>query len=114
MKVSELNPRPVDRIRFDDWQQRIASPQEPGCYVIASFDDDILYIGQSVDIGKRMESHLTDNRKRKLTPDGVAYWLYYTIRQEGSDLNALERGWVLEYRGREGKLPPFNKIMPPV
>lgn len=114
MKVSELNPRPVDHIRFDGWQQHIASPQERGCYVIASFDDDILYIGQSVDIGKRMESHLTDDRKRKLTPDGVAYWLYYIVCPNDDDLNALERGWVLQYRGREGKLPPFNKIMPPV
>lgn len=114
MKVSELKPRPAERILFKSWQQRIAAPQQRGCYVIASVDEDILYIGQSEEISERMNDHLTNPRKRQLTSEGVAYWFYYTVCETGDDLNALERGWVLQYQGREGKKPPFNKVMPPV
>ena len=114
MKVGELNPAPAGRIRFNGWRQRAASPLSPGCYVIASFNDDILYIGQSARIGGRMRSHVTDSRKRQPTPIGTAYWLYYRACESGDELNALERGWVLQHKTREGgAMPPFNKIMPP-
>lgn len=114
MKVGELDPPPAGRIQFDGWQQRVAAPPESGCYVIAAFHDDILYIGQSVKIGARMKSHLEDGRKCRRAPAGVAYWLYYLVCESADELNALERGWVLQHMAREGgKLPPFNKIMPP-
>lgn len=114
MKVSELKPPPIERILFKRWQQRTTSPQTHGCYVIASIDEDILYIGQSVNIGDRMDDHLGDTPKNRMTSEGIAYWLYYVICESSGELNNLERGWVLQYRGREGKLPPLNKIMPPV
>lgn len=114
MKIGELNPAPAERVRFNRWRQLTASPQTHGCYVIASIDEDILYIGQSVNIGERMASHLADTRKNKMTSEGIAYWLYYAICESNGELNALERGWVLQYRNREGRLPPLNKIMPPV
>lgn len=114
MKVGELDPPPVSRIQFDGWQQRILAPREVGCYVIATFHDDILYIGQSVKIGARMKSHLEDRRKRERASGGVAYWLYYFICEDSGELNELERGWVLQHMAREsGAMPPFNKIMPP-
>ena len=115
MKVDALDPSPVDRIQFDGWQQRIAAPMEAGCYVIATFHDDILYIGQSVRIADRMKSHLEDSRKRQRAAGGVAYWLYYSVCENADELNDLERGWVLQHMSREGgEKPPFNKIMPPV
>ena len=114
MKVGELDPRPMERIQFDEWQQRIAAPPEAGCYVIATFHDDILYIGQSVRIGDRMKSHLEDNRKRRRMAGGVAYWLCYFVCESADELNELERGWVIQHMAREGgKMPPFNKVMPP-
>ena len=114
MKVSELTPAPAERIRFNGWRQRTASPLSPGCYIIASFKDDILYIGQSKRISGRMKEHLTDLCKRQCTPYGVAYWLYHFVCENKGELNALERGWVLQHKAREdGEMPPFNKVMPP-
>jgi len=113
VKIDKLNPVPLKRIQFDGWQQRIRAPRESGCYVIASFTDEILYIGQSIDIARRMWEHLIDERKRQRTVGGVAYWLYYTICGRERDLNALERGWMLQHESHEGKRPPFNKVMPP-
>ena len=115
MKVSELDPQPVEKIQFDGWQQRVAAPPESGCYVITTFHDDILYIGQSVRIDSRMKDHLEDNRKRQRAAGGVAYWLYYFVCESTDELNDLERGWVLQHMAREGgSKPPFNKVMPPV
>lgn len=113
MKISQLNPAPSRRIQFDGWQQRMFAPRESGCYVIASFIDEILYLGQSVNIANRMHDHLTDDRKRQRATGGVAYWFYYTICGREKDLNALERGWILQHLSHEGKYPPFNKVMPP-
>ena len=114
MKVSALDPPPAERIQFDGWQQRIAAPLRAGCYVIATFDDDILYIGQSVRIGDRMANHLEDNRKRRGTSNGVPYWFYYLVCDGAAELNALERGWVIQHMAQEGgAMPPFNKVMPP-
>ena len=114
MKVGELDPPPAERIQFDGWQQRIAAPPAAGCYVIAAFNDDILYIGQSVKIGERMKSHLEDSRKRRPAAGGVAYWLCYHVCEDKAKLNALERGWVIQHMAREGgAMPPFNKVMPP-
>ena len=114
MKIGELDPPPTEKMQFDGWHQRIAAPLEVGCYVIATYHEDILYIGQSVRIGDRMKSHLEDTRKRQKAPGGVAYWLYYFVCENAGELNELERGWVLQYKAREGgALPPFNKVMPP-
>lgn len=113
MKANKLDPAPVLRIQFDGWQQRIYAPREPGCYVIASFTDEILYIGQSINIARRMQDHLVDDRKRQRAVGGVAHWLYYTICEREKNLNALERGWMLQYISHEGKYPPFNNAMPP-
>jgi len=113
VKICQLNPAPLRRIQFKGWQQRVSAPREPGCYVIASFIDEILYIGQSVNIANRMHDHLTDDSKRRRAVGGVGYWFYYTICDRGQDLNALERGWVLQHISHEGKYPPFNKVMPP-
>lgn len=113
MKISQLNPAPLQRIQFNGWHQRISAPREPGCYVIASFIDEVLYIGQSVNIANRIQDHLVDDCKRQRTAGGVAHWLYYTICDHEKDLNALERGWILQHLSHEGKYPPFNKVMPP-
>jgi len=113
VKTNKLNPVPLQRIQFNGWQQRIRAPREPGCYVIASFTDEILYIGQSVNIARRMRGHLTDERKRQRTVGGVAYWFYCVICEREKDLNALERGWMHQYVSHEGKYPPFNQVMPP-
>ena len=86
---------------------------ESGCYALAAYDGTILYIGQSENICKRMEQHLDDGEKRKKTPWGVAFWMYYKLCPS-RDLNSTERGWMNEHKIREGKRPFFNKIDAPV
>ena len=113
MKASDLDPRPNKRIPFDGWSQRIAAPLAVGCYVLAAFNSDILYIGQSSRIRTRMRQHLKNPRKRRRTASGVPYWLYYRLCGE-EELRALESGWIQQYEARnDGAMPPFNKAAPP-
>lgn len=111
MLISLLNPQPEDRVRFSYSGLR-GAPRESGCYALAVFDGEILYIGQATSIRKRMERHLSEGVKTRLTRWGVAFWLYYKLFPD-QDLNNLENGWINEYKIREGRLPFFNKVSPP-
>ena len=111
MIVSLLIPTVDKQLEFS-YADLYAAPEESGCYVITAFNDTILYIGQSQNIHKRMEQHLGNNVKRRKTPWGVAFWLYYKLCDE-RDLGSLEKGWVNKHIIKEGKLPFFNKVRPP-
>lgn len=113
MKVADLDPRPTERVSFDGWAQRVDAPLAVGCYVLAAFNGDILYIGQSLWVRSRMRAHLDNPRKRVRTASGVPHWLYYHLCEE-SELRALESGWIRQYESRNGgRMPPFNKAPPP-
>lgn len=111
MLVSSLTPKPENKIEFD-FSHLKRSPNESGCYVITNYDGFILYIGQAKNIHNRLDNHLNDSEKRGPTPHGKAFWFYYLLCPE-IELDALERGWVNEYRLKHGELPYFNKINPP-
>lgn len=112
MFVSSLTPEIGDKAEFSYSALRDI-PEESGCYVLTTYDGTILYIGQSINVCRRIEQHLDKDDKRKKTPWGVAFWAYYALCP-AIELDALEGGWVYQYRMREkGNLPFFNKVMPP-
>ncbi len=111
MLVSSLKPETEGRIQFLYSTLRTA-PQNSGCYTLTAYEGEVLYIGQAIDICKRMEQHLEAGDKRRSTPWGVAFWLYYRLC-DARDLNNLENGWFNEYLLKEGLMPFFNKMRPP-
>jgi len=112
MLALSLHPKPKEKVQFD-FSQTTMLPENSGCYVLATFRGDILYVGQSANIARRMAQHLDDPTKRATTPAGKAFWFYYELC-ESHRLDGLERGWVNAYTLKEGDLPFFNKVRPPV
>jgi excinuclease UvrABC nuclease subunit len=53
-------------------------PVELGCYVLATFNEQILYVGLAVILQRRLNERLVDPAKTKLTAEGRAtkfFWL---------------------------------------
>jgi len=111
MFVSEIGK--LNRALFD-YSELNKIPDKSGCYVLTTSCGFILYIGQSVNIAKRIEQHLDGGEKSKQTRWGVASWVYYEPCPE-VNMNSLESNWINSYRlNNEGDFPYFNKILPPV
>ena len=112
MFFSSLNPAPDGKAEFSYAGLR-DTPDESGCYALAAYNGEILYVGQTQNLRNRMEQHLREDAKRKLTPHGVAFWLHYK-KWPTIQLDGLERGWMQQHQLQEqGARPFFNKIDAP-
>lgn len=110
MNVQRLNPRPELRENFRrDRYQFI--PETSGCYVLASFDNIVLYVGLTKDLRKRFLKHLDDRGKKTLTALGRAFFFYWL---ECGELELIERTWQNECEIVDGALPILNRIRSPV
>lgn len=110
MLVAGLIPVPLERVEFS-YSEVHNVPDATGCYVLASFNGVVLYVGQGR-LAQRLGVHLSDREKRARTQHGVVYWFYYTECSE-RDMNLLEGGWVNQHKNSEGVRPFLNKIDPP-
>lgn len=112
MKVTALVPTPNLRMSFDRYAlARIA--EGSGCYCLANASHDILYIGQSLSIRRRLVEHFDGPKYGELTPLGrisLVWWLL----EKPEGLNALERGWTESVRLADGQLPVFNRTSAPL
>lgn len=113
MKIAELNPKILDKIEFQLSKVKFL-PEKKGCYVIANFSDDIMYIGQTINLKSRLKQHLESVEKTKLTPIGKAYFFYFKILEQEKELNKLERGWLNAFELKEGQIPILNSVRGPV
>lgn len=112
MKLQELKPCPTDKVQF-----KLASfkavPKVDGCYVLTTFDDNILYLGLSNNLHERFKQHLDNPEKTNPTADGKAIWFYYTTYDK-KNLPQLERSWINQFLSAHGRLPILNKVNSPV
>lgn len=112
MKIDELSPQPTDKVHF-----RLSSfksvPKETGCYVLTTFDEEILYIGLSDNLFNRFQQHLGNLEKTNPTKEGKAVWFFFTIYNP-KNLPKLERTWINHFSARHGRLPILNKVNSPV
>jgi len=112
MKIDELVPYPKDRIQF-----KLASyksvPKVTGCYVLATFENEILYIGLSENLKGRFQQHLDNPVKTSPTKDGKAVWFYFAT-YDPKNLPHLERTWINQYVALHGRLPVLNKVNSPI
>ena len=112
MNINDLEPSPANNRRPFKLDQYGHIPEVSGCYVLTTFEDHILYIGQANTLRRRFEQHLDSAEKANPTLEGRAYWFYW-LEQEEAQLNKLERGWVVLHTNTEGKMPILNSILPP-
>ena len=110
MKVQDCSPTMQSRVMFS--RRSIAfTPTVAGCYCFANIYDDILYIGQTDNLRRRLSQHLDDPRMTGGTSLGLVSWLYY-VELPNHDLRIMEQKLIGDYHFKEGVLPPLNRVMP--
>jgi hypothetical protein len=113
MQVDDLKPQPQCTIRFL-WSSLDYAPQAAGCYVLATFDKKVLYVGlASSDIRSRMRSHLQDPNKIASPGIGMPFWFFF-IEAPSQSVNSIERGWLHECLLADGQWPVFNEADSPL
>ena len=110
MKVDELVPAPPYREPFRRNRERFI-PTVSGCYVLATFELEVLYVGLTNSLRRRMNEHLDNESKRALTEKGRAIFFCWL---EGEDIARIERTWMATHLNQEGTLPVLNKVFSPV
>ncbi|MCC6476146.1 GIY-YIG nuclease family protein [bacterium] len=112
MLVHQLRPLPNLKYLFDG-QSLPRIPCSSGCYILATFDDKVLYVGQAMNLKTRFEQHLHDPVKARPTHIGkVTYW--HALDWNATELNSLERAWLNAHLATEGVLPILNCINAPI
>lgn len=110
MKVSLLHSRFTRRERFARWAELDVS-EVPGCYALANVYDEVLYIGQSLNLRRRFLQHLDDRTKTGPTSNGLAHWFYF-LEVRASDLKRAEDALLSQYKFHTTQLPPLNRAGP--
>lgn len=112
MKIDELTPKPTDKVQFKLASYK-AVPQENGCYVLTTFDNDILYIGLAKNLNNRFKQHLDNPEKTNPNLEGKVIWFHFTTF-DPKNLPKLERTWLNQFSNKHGRLPTLNKVNSPV
>lgn len=109
MKITDLIPGPVQCETFRRSRERFV-PEKSGCYVLTTFSKDVLYIGLTNNLRRRMNEHLDNPNKTGETSLGRAVLFYWL---ESNELNKIERTWLNIHIQHEGAIPILNKIYSP-
>jgi len=110
MTIDKLAPLPTSRENFKRNCVKFVT-EKSGCYVLTTFGNLVLYLGQAVNIRSRMIDHLDTPEKTAETQFGRAvffYWLEY------EDIGKLERTWLNIHVEHEGRYPILNKVYSPL
>ena len=109
MKLAALTPQPTKVEPFRRSRERFL-PTAAGCYVLTTFEKDVLYIGLSKNLRRRINEHLDSPTKTSLTADGRAVLVHWI---ETVELNKVERTWLNIHLLNEGVLPILNSVYSP-
>jgi excinuclease UvrABC nuclease subunit len=112
VKVSQLVPAVENRVEFS-LKYRKFIPQAAGCYVLCTFELDVLYVGLTDNLHRRFFEHRETSEKREPTSIGMAFWFYFIECRE-PDLRLIERSWLNEHVELHGERPVLNKADSPV
>jgi predicted GIY-YIG superfamily endonuclease len=112
MKATQLVPRTNSRFRFTLRYQKFI-PKSAGCYVLSTFENEILYIGLTDNLQRRFGEHRGSKEKTISTLKGAAFWFHFLACTE-KDLQRLERTWLNQYEVQHGSFPVLNKVRSPV
>ena len=107
MKVADLGPAMDARVSFDA-RFGVHVPDSPGCYILSSIYNDVLYIGETNNLRRRMGEHLDDSRMTQWTPQGLASWFHYRELPDDKTY-PTEQSMLSQYEFQEGRKPPLNR-----
>lgn len=113
MKANDLQPEPNLKVKFD-YQGIRNVPETCGCYVLANFHGEIIYLGLANNLKARALQHFDNEEKRGITMMGKSFWFFYIELEGEKMIYRTERGWLNQYELQHGVLPPLNKIHSPV
>lgn len=113
MKVDKLRPSPINKVNFEYTLLKALS-QSLGCYVLCSYDHEIIYIGQAKNLRQRLLQHFDSSKLTEVTKFGKIFYAYYIELNEPNEINTTERGWLTMHELETGSLPPLNKVRSPV
>ena len=110
MKARDLEKGFARKVSFDlrflPWV-----PSSPGCYALSNIHEDILYIGETIDLRRRMEEHRKDPRMTQRTTMGLASWFHYMLVPAG-EVKSTEDQLLVRYKFKETSNPPLNRKGP--
>jgi hypothetical protein len=109
MNIGLLAPAPEKFEPFKRNRERYV-PEASGCYVLATFVKEVLYIGLATNLRRRMNQHLDNPDKTNETPNGRATFFYWV---ESKETQKIERTWMNIHIQHEGVMPILNKIYSP-
>ncbi len=112
MKVQQLIPKVNKRVQFS-LKSRKFVPKETGCYILSTFQDEVLYVGLANNLHERFPQHRDNKEKRNPTSQGKAFWFYYLTCAE-KEIHRIERTWQNQHRELHGELPILNRINSPL
>jgi len=112
MKIEQLLPKPDNKIQFKLSLYK-SVPKMSGVYILTTFENDILYIGQTNNLYNRFQQHLDNPKKTEPTNVGKAVWFFY-MEYDMNNLPKLERTWLNQFESTQGELPILNKVNSPV
>jgi hypothetical protein len=110
MKLEALVPQPTLHETFKRHREKFV-PDIPGCYALTTFSKDVLYVGLTKNLRRRMNEHLDSTAKTSPTPLGRATYFYWFT---SNDLEKIERTWMNIHIENEGSLPLLNAVYSPV
>jgi hypothetical protein len=109
MNIAHLQPAPPCSDRFHRSRERFI-PEKPGCYVLTTFENEVIYVGLSRNLRSRFNQHLDSEQKTGVTVVGRAIFFSWL---QTDDINKVERTWMNIHIQREGALPLLNKVYSP-
>jgi hypothetical protein len=109
MKISYLVPLPSHHETFNRSRERFI-PHAPGCYALATFSHEILYIGLTHNLRRRINEHLDNPQKTGETKFGRAVLFFWL---ENDEINKVERTWLNIHAVAEGAWPVLNRVYSP-
>lgn len=112
MRVEQLIPKVSERVQFS-LKHRKFVPKSSGCYVLTTFEGEVLYVGLTDNLHRRFFEHRENKEKCNPTKLGLAFWFYYLVSDE-REINRIERGWLNLHISLHGSFPILNKVHSPV
>jgi hypothetical protein len=109
MNINQLIPPPVNSETFKRDREKYI-PKSAGCYALTTFTNEVLYIGLTNNLRRKMNEHLDNPNKTKVTELGRAVLFYWL---ESEDTNKVERTWLNTHIQNEGVMPILNSIYSP-
>jgi excinuclease UvrABC nuclease subunit len=100
MKPRNLTPIPTQALPFDTVSLDFISNRN-GCYVFTASNGDILFIGSTNVLKKRLEQHIEKNQALEIS--AVHFLESDEIKQE-----IVEKDWHNQFQEFAGCLPPMN------